>query len=224
VPKIVDHHQRRLELVDATWRIIAERGIDAATMREIAAAAGFTNGALKPYFDSKDRLLDFAFEHIFDQTNRRMQAATAGLAGREALRAYCHEILPLDDERLAEARVAIAFWNRAVRDPAKAALHERSMDQWRRALAGFLSESGLDDGPGASGPDSHTTESGGPGAGGPAPGETGINRMATAVGAIMDLVLGAQITATLSPGSHDPDQLVAQLDLLLDAVLAGARV
>lgn len=197
MPKIVDHHQRRLELVDATWRIIAERGIDAATMREIAAAAGFTNGALKPYFDSKDRLLDFAFEHIFDQTNRRMEAATSGLSGRAALRAYCHEILPLDDERLAEARVAIAFWNKAVRDPAKAALHERSMAQWRTAIAGFVAASGLDDRPGPSG--------------------TGA-----AVGAIMDLVLGAQITATLSPASHDPDQLVAQLDLLLDAVLVGA--
>lgn len=197
MPKIVDHHQRRLELVDATWRIIAERGLDAATMREIAAAAGFTNGALKPYFDSKDRLLDFAFEHIFAQTNRRMEAATAGLDGRAALRAYCHEILPLDEERLAEARVAIAFWNKAVRDPAKAALHERSMVQWRTAIAGFLAVSGLEVRPGPGG-------------------------MGAAVGAIMDLVLGAQITATLSPASHDPGQLVAQLDLLLDAVLVSA--
>ncbi|BCT76627.1 HTH-type transcriptional regulator PksA [Sinomonas cyclohexanicum] len=197
MPKIVDHHQRRLELVDATWRIIAERGLDAATMREIAAAAGFTNGALKPYFDSKDRLLDFAFEHIFDQTNRRMEEATAGLTGRDALRAYCHEILPLDEDRLAEARVAIAFWNKAVRDPAKAALHERSMDQWRTAIAGFLAASGLEDRPGPGG-------------------------MGAAVGAIMDLVLGAQITAILSPVVHDPHQLVAQLDLLLDAVLVGA--
>ncbi|NUP73233.1 MAG: TetR family transcriptional regulator, partial [Sinomonas sp.] len=63
MPKIVDHDQRRLELVDALWRIVAERGLDGATMREIAAEAGFANGALKPYFPTKDRLLDFAFEH-----------------------------------------------------------------------------------------------------------------------------------------------------------------
>lgn len=202
MPKIVDHDQRRLELVDATWRVIAERGLDAATMREIAAAAGFANGALKPYFDSKDRLLDFAFEHIFAQTNRRMESATAGLSGRDALRAYCHEILPLDEERLAEARVAVAFWNKAVRDPAKAALHERSMEQWRAAMAGFLREAGL--GPGARA------------------GRGSATSLDTAVGAIMDLVLGAQITATLSPGSHGPGQLIAQLDCLLDGLLAGA--
>lgn len=196
MPKIVDHDKRRLELVDATWRVIAERGLDAATMREIASAAGFANGALKPYFASKDGLLDFAFEHVFSQTNRRMEAATAGLEGRAALRAYCHEILPLDDNRLAEARVAIAFWSKAVRDPAKAALHERSMDQWRIALADLLREAGA--------------------AGSP-------ERLDVAVGAIMDLVLGAQITATLSPSRHGTAELVAQLDLLLDALLTGVR-
>ncbi|MBA4102389.1 MAG: TetR/AcrR family transcriptional regulator, partial [Arthrobacter sp.] len=36
MPKIVDHDERRLELVDATWRIIARQGLEGATMREIA--------------------------------------------------------------------------------------------------------------------------------------------------------------------------------------------
>ncbi|WP_077490182.1 TetR/AcrR family transcriptional regulator [Sinomonas mesophila] len=202
MPKIVNHDQRRLELVDATWRIIAERGLDAATMRDIAAEAGFANGALKPYFATKDRLLDFAFEHIFAQTNRRMEAATAGLFGRAALRAYCHEILPLDDEKLAEARVAIAFWQKALRDPAKTALHERSMEQWRSAMAGFLRNEAE-------------------GTGGDA-GSGGEAALEAHVGAIMDLVLGAQITATLSPAHHSPGQLVAQLDCLLDGILGSA--
>ena len=66
VPKIVDHDERRLELVDATWRIIARLGIEGATMREIALEAGFANGALKPYFPTKDTLLEFAFGHSND--------------------------------------------------------------------------------------------------------------------------------------------------------------
>ncbi|MEN2743657.1 TetR/AcrR family transcriptional regulator [Sinomonas halotolerans] len=202
MPKIVDHDQRRLELVDATWRVIAERGLDAATMRDIAAEAGFANGALKPYFASKDRLLDFAFEHVFAQTNRRMESATAGLSGRAALRAYCHEILPLDEDRLAEARVAIAFWQKALRDPAKAALHERSMELWRASMAGFLRDEEHEQ----ASPDEHAAE-------GPD----------VRVGAIMDLVLGAQITATLSPAHHSPGQLVEQLDCLLDGILGDAR-
>jgi AcrR family transcriptional regulator len=194
MPKIVDHDQRRVELVDATWRIIAEKGLDGATMRDIAAEAGFANGALKPYFPSKDRLLDFAFEHIFAQTNRRMEAATAGLTGREALRAYCHEILPLDDERRKEAKVAIAFWQKALQDPAKAAVHERSMQQWRKSLGRLVVDAGHP------GPDPDT-----------------------AVGAIMDLVLGAQITATLSPAHHTPQKLIDQLDCLLGALIGGTK-
>ncbi|MEA5456162.1 TetR/AcrR family transcriptional regulator [Sinomonas sp. JGH33] len=200
MPKIVDHDQRRIELVDATWRIIAERGLDGATMRDIAAEAGFANGALKPYFPTKDRLLDFAFEHIFTQTNRRMAAATSGLGGLAALRAYCHEILPLDDERLSEARVAIAFWQKALRDPAKAAVHERSMEQWRAMLAKLIRGAGFRD-------SDADLESG-----------AGLD---SAVGAVMDLVLGAQITATLSPSHHSPAQLAAQLDCLLNALVKG---
>ncbi|NUP74656.1 MAG: TetR family transcriptional regulator, partial [Sinomonas sp.] len=171
-----------------------ERGLDGATMREIAAEAGFANGALKPYFPTKDRLLDFAFEHIFSQTNRRMEAATAGLSGLRALRAYCHEILPLDDERLSEARVAISFWQKALRDPAKAAVHERSMAQWREVLAELLRDAGLPD---HADPDA-------------------------AVGAIMDLVLGAQITATLSPAHHTAQKLVDPLDCRLGALVEGS--
>jgi len=41
---------------DAAKRIFAERGIDAASMREIAQAAGYTTGAIYTYFDTKEEL------------------------------------------------------------------------------------------------------------------------------------------------------------------------
>ena len=86
VPKVVDHGERRIEIVRAAWRIIASDGFDRATMREIAAEAGYTHGAVKPYFGSKDQLLTFAFDYVFTQTNARMAEATAGLNGLKALR------------------------------------------------------------------------------------------------------------------------------------------
>src|SRR5688500_17360808 len=95
VPKIVDHDERRLELVDATWRIIARQGLEGATMREIAMEAGFANGALKPYFPTKDTLLEFAFGHVFNRTNQRIADVTRGKSGLPALRAFCREVLPL---------------------------------------------------------------------------------------------------------------------------------
>jgi AcrR family transcriptional regulator len=140
VPKIVDHDERRLELVDATWRIIARLGIEGATMREIALEAGFANGALKPYFPTKDTLLEFAFGHVFNRTNQRIATVTEGKTGMSALRAFCLEVLPLDEERINEARIVIPFWQKAVNDPQKAEIHLQSMEEWLAAIRQYLAE------------------------------------------------------------------------------------
>ncbi|MDN4610460.1 TetR/AcrR family transcriptional regulator [Arthrobacter burdickii] len=144
MPKIVDHDARRLELVEATWRIIARMGPEAATMRQIALEAGFANGALKPYFPSKDTLLAFAFGHVLNRTNARIAEAKQGQRGLAALRIFCQEILPLDAERLNEARIVIPFWQQAVQDPEKSDLYRRSMDQWRAAILAHLHEARID--------------------------------------------------------------------------------
>ncbi|ELT44958.1 TetR family transcriptional regulator [Arthrobacter nitrophenolicus] len=140
MPKIVDHDERRLELVDATWRIIARQGLEGATMREIALEAGFANGALKPYFPTKDTLLEFAFGHVFNRTNQRIAEVTAGKNGMAALRAFCLEVLPLDDERVNEARIVIPFWQKAVNDAQKAQIHQQSMAAWLDTIRQFLAE------------------------------------------------------------------------------------
>lgn len=197
MPKIVDHDQRRVELVNATWRIIARKGMEGATMREIATEAGFANGALKPYFPTKDDLLTFAFGHVFNQTNRRMEVKTADLSGLEALRAFCHEILPLDEERISEARIVIPFWQKALTDPAKTRLHEESMAQWQASLSKYLGQARQAGEILAGTPDDQVA------------------------GFLMTFVLGAQITAALTPATHSPAQLIAQLDAYL-ALLAGA--
>ena len=57
MPKIVDHDARRLEIVHATWRLIAAKGFRATTMREIAKASGVANGGLFPYFRNKEELI-----------------------------------------------------------------------------------------------------------------------------------------------------------------------
>ncbi len=197
MPKVVDHDQRRVELVKATWRIIARHGIEGATLREIATEAGFANGALKPYFGTKDDLLTFAFGHVFSQTNLRIMHTTAGLTGLAAVRAYCHEILPLDETRVSEARIVIPFWQKALGNTSKAQLHDESMLQWRLALLAYLAEAR------AAG-EVHTLVT-----------DTDV------VGHLMNVVLGAQITAALSPGDHAPEHLVAQLDGYLRLLATG---
>lgn len=194
MPKIVDHDERRLELVDATWRTIARLGIESATMREIATEAGFANGALKPYFPTKDTLLTFAFGHVFNRTNERIAEVTAGKSGIPALRAFCVEVLPLDEERINEARIVIPFWQKAINDPQKAAIHRDSMEQWHATILEHLAQarrsgavnSAVDDG--------------------------------AIAGHLLNMLLGAQIAAALAPqGQVDlglDDQLEGFLALL----------
>ncbi len=191
MPKIVDHDQRRLELVDATWRIIAQHGIEGATMREIALEAGFANGALKPYFPTKDELITFAFGHVFNRTNQRIANTSAGKVGLEALRGFCQEVLPLDEDRINEARIVIPFWQKALTDPAKAELHETSMNQWRASMERCLRQArGLGE-------------------------VTADVSDDDIVNQLMSMLLGAQIVAAMSPGAHLPAQLNAALDAYL---------
>ncbi len=61
----------RKRILAAALRVFRERGFDAATMREIAAAAGMSLGAAYYYFDSKDALV-MAF---YQQSQQEMAPA-----------------------------------------------------------------------------------------------------------------------------------------------------
>ncbi len=196
MPKIVDHDQRRLELVDATWRIIARLGMEGATMREIAEEAGFANGALKPYFPTKDLLLTSAFGHVFNRTNQRIATMTEGLSGVAALRAFCAEVLPLDEERVHEARIVIPFWQKALNDAGMATLHSESMSQWHNTITAHCAAAR-------------------------AAGEINARIGDAAVADhLLNMMLGAQIVVALSPAEHFSQDLAGQLDDYL-ALLAG---
>lgn len=138
MPKIVDHDQRREQIVDATWRLIEHGGFARATMREIAAESGFAHGSLQRYFPNKESLLAAAFERAHTRTNARAAAKLSGLRGLRALRALCLEIMPITPEQVQESRVVVAFWDRAVQDSTLWRAHRDNLMQWREQLRTFL--------------------------------------------------------------------------------------
>src|SRR4051794_7198078 len=77
---------KREEILAVTWRLIAREGLRAASMRNIASAAGYANGALAYYFSGKEDLLRAAFSHVFERTERRIAEATQDLRGLAAIR------------------------------------------------------------------------------------------------------------------------------------------
>ncbi|KAF0964711.1 TetR/AcrR family transcriptional regulator [Rhodococcus sp. T7] len=83
--------ERRAQLLEAALAIAAERGVDALTMRPLAAAAGTSLGIVHYHFHDKDTLLTHLGETQILQVNDAMRLAfgqytePAGLTGILAL-------------------------------------------------------------------------------------------------------------------------------------------
>ncbi|AYY12528.1 TetR family transcriptional regulator [Actinobacteria bacterium YIM 96077] len=143
MPKIIDHDQRRQDIVDVTWELITKGGIEAATMREIAAAAGFANGALKHYFPSKDDIIQATYERALEFM--KGYVSIEGRRGFEALREVCLSSMPIDDERITAGRVLLTFWQKSLTNPK---LHDKYLEhlrEWRALLHRLIAE-GREDG------------------------------------------------------------------------------
>ena len=64
----------RQSLLEAAARVFAERGFHGATLDDVAAAAGFTKGAVYSNFKSKDDLFLALLEHHVAQDELRLRA------------------------------------------------------------------------------------------------------------------------------------------------------
>ncbi|WP_285733015.1 TetR/AcrR family transcriptional regulator [Nocardiopsis sp. ATB16-24] len=108
MPKIVDHEQRRRELAEALWRIIGEAGPAAVSIRSVAAEAGWSPGALRHYFRTREELLLFAMDLAEERATQRIldldktRSPHTPLLERAA--EYAEQLLPLDRTRRAEYR------------------------------------------------------------------------------------------------------------------------
>jgi AcrR family transcriptional regulator len=113
VPRKVDHRERRTLIADALMRVAAERGLEAVSLRHVAAEAGVTSGMVQHYFRTKDEMMTFAMEVVRDRNQARLTEAMSQLgplpAPRDLIRTMVRELLPLDEPRLADGRVTMAF-------------------------------------------------------------------------------------------------------------------
>ena len=113
MPKIVDHDERRDYLAGVSAELIAEHGLERATIREIAARTGFSRGVIEHYFDDKDHLITMAVGWVNDRYMRREAARTKGKEGLAALEARLHCIMPLTKEAVQEWKIRLRFWSLA---------------------------------------------------------------------------------------------------------------
>ncbi len=142
----MDHEERRRELAEAAWRVILREGIEGVSVRNVAAEAGWSVGALRYYFGTKEELLAGAARLVVERVVGRFERGRYEGTPREAVRRMLCEVLPLDDERRVEARVWLAFAAHSLVDPRVAEEHELVFDGIRglcRLIVRRLSEDGL---------------------------------------------------------------------------------
>ena len=136
----LDHDERRTELAEAVWRVIRREGVRGASVRGVAREAGLSMGSVRYFFGTQDELLRFAMRAVVARAEVRIQAGSADrdklVAQRDAGAAAAQlleQILPLDDERVADAQVWLAFTVQGTVDEGMAKIR-READEGVRQL------------------------------------------------------------------------------------------
>ena len=137
MPKIVDHDERRCTIATAAAELIAEVGIEAATMKRIGARAGRTTGAVTHYFTDKDELVLAALLLVDDSMQRRF---TTALETTETLIEALLAALPNDVDSRRDWRVWSVFSDYATRSESLMAQYRCSSSAWLRAATEAIAE------------------------------------------------------------------------------------
>ena len=114
MPAIVDHDERRREVAEAAFRLVAKSGLAALTVRAVAEEVGCSTAVVSHYFANKRQLLIQTYELSADRAATRFLAARDGRADLAGCLAV---LLPLDAERADDWNVWFCFWGEAVADP-----------------------------------------------------------------------------------------------------------
>ena len=114
MPAIVDHDERRREVAEAAFRLVAKNGLAALTVRAVAEEVGCSTAVVSHYFANKRQLLIQTYELSADRAATRFFAARDSHADIASCLAV---LLPLDAARADDWNVWFCFWGEAVADP-----------------------------------------------------------------------------------------------------------
>lgn len=145
MPRQVDHASRRRLIAEAVCHLADEHGLEGVTLRDVAARAQVSMGAVQRCFRTKEEMLVFAIGHIGERISERVQARLVRSPAQSAGTALDHaatEISLLREEHRAEARVWLAFVAQAAVNKALARTLKANYAPLQEAFARLISEAG----------------------------------------------------------------------------------
>ncbi|MEU3992527.1 TetR/AcrR family transcriptional regulator [Streptomyces platensis] len=143
MPKQVDHESRRRKIAEAVCQLADESGLEGVTLRDVAARAQVSMGAVQRCFRTKEEMLVFALGHIGERVTARVSARLAASPAQSARTALGHattEVSLLPEEHRAEARVWLAFVAQAAVSPPLAGILRTNYAGLQTVFARLIAE------------------------------------------------------------------------------------
>lgn len=184
--------------MEAAVASLAERGVGAVSVRDVAARAGVSPGLLRHHFGGFANLLAEAYRHMVQSVDARLDAviAEAGSDPAARMQAFLQASLqpPIVDRELMAAW--LGFWGLVHSDPAAAAVHAETYGGYRTRIEGLLS--GLAAARGA---------------------QVDIRLAAIGLSAVLD---GLWLELCLDPSTFTPDEAVRAAAALVEGFFGSA--
>jgi AcrR family transcriptional regulator len=149
VPKQIDPVARRLEVVEALFRVVVRGGLQQASLRAVADEAQLNIGSVRHYFYNQQELMRFAMQSTLDRVAARLyrrveELPAMGALSRPRRRQWVAdllcELLPLDDIRRGEVIVWMEFITAARTNPVLDDLAQKSAAGIRSLARQVLSD------------------------------------------------------------------------------------
>lgn len=140
MPKIVDHHQYRKELLMKSFDLFAQKGYSSITMRQLAQELGVSTGTLYHYFPSKEALF---WQLVEEQTQQDildfLTEASNVQSLPERIEALINFVAKNEDYFLKQMSLWVDFCQQ--QDSKEISNHEvlkRSSEQTKQTIADYL--------------------------------------------------------------------------------------
>lgn len=126
MPILIDPDVRREQVARVVADIIVSAGLEAVTVRSVAAAAGFSTAVVSHYFADKRELLLFSYKMAQEHAYTRLMEALEGSSATavELLKSQ----LPFNEESRRDWLVFTAFWARSIGDTEFSAVQQEQFD------------------------------------------------------------------------------------------------
>ena len=132
--------ERRLEVVNAAWRVMVRDGLDTLSLRSIAHEMGTTTGIVTHYFRDKADLLLVALEQVSERAAVTYGQALKGPTSIARLERYLHAAMPLEPVSQERIQVWHAFVGHAVGKPSLLEAQRQREEGWRQTIASEITD------------------------------------------------------------------------------------